>query len=57
MSTKPKSTAASDVEAPAKAREPGYDRWLAGEIANGVSDIEAGRVTPADKVWSELDIE
>jgi predicted transcriptional regulator len=37
--------------------EPGYDKWLKGEIAEGLADIEAGRVTPAEAVWNELNIE
>ena len=60
MSTKPKPVPASDVTAPPApdaAPEPGYGDWLKAEIAKGVADIEAGRVTSAKKVWIELDIE
>ena len=60
MSTKPKSVPASDMTTPPATNgvpEPGYDKWLKGEIAEGLADIEAGRVTPANEIWSELDIE
>ncbi len=60
MSTKPKPVPASDFTTPATPKvvpEPGYDKWLEREIAEGLADIEAGRVTPAKEVWSELDIE
>ncbi len=60
MSTKPKPAPASDYSTPPATHgvpEPGYDKWLKGEIAEGLADIEAGRVTPAKEVWSELDIE
>ncbi len=58
MSTKPKPAPASNfTPAPHGVPEPGYDKWLEREIVEGLADIEAGRVTPANKVWSELDIE
>ena len=57
MSTKPKTGPAADNSAPTAIPEPGYDKWLEGEIRGGLADIEAGRVTPAVKVWSELEIE
>ena len=60
MSTKPKPAPASDLTAPPApdaVPEPGYGNWLKAEIAEGLADIEAGRVTPAKEVWSELDIE
>ena len=56
MSTKPKPVPASDQTAP-PAPEPGYGDWLKAEIAAGLEDIEAGHTTPAEEVWSELDIE
>ena len=60
MSMKPKPAPASDFTTPPAAHgapEPGYDKRLKGEIAEGQADIEAGRVTPAETVWSELNIE
>ena len=58
MSTKPKPVPASDLTTPAHGvPEPGYDKWLEREIAAGLEDIEAGHTTPAEEVWSELDIE
>lgn len=57
MSTTPETAPAADHNATTAIPEPGYDKWLAGEIAGGLADIEAGRVTPADKVRSEFDFE
>ncbi len=58
MSTKSKPVPASGLTAPPDAApEPGYGNWLKAEIAEGLADIEAGRVTPAKEIWSELDIE
>jgi len=50
VSTKPKTAPTVDSNAIAAIPEPGYDKWIEGEIASGLADIEAGRVTPADKV-------
>ncbi len=57
MSTKPKDAELAEETAPKEVAEPGYAQWLEGEIADGLGDIKAGRVTPANKVWSELGIE
>jgi hypothetical protein len=56
MSKKPNPAPASESTtppAPQVVPEPGYDKWLEREIAEGLADIEAGRVSPAEEVWSE----
>ena len=34
--------------------EPGYDEWLAAEIAAGLAELDAGKVTPLDDVKREF---
>lgn len=42
---------------PAEEPEAGYAEHVSEAIAEGLADLEAGRVTPADQVWKELGIE
>jgi len=57
MSSRSTHHAGCEPKAPKLVPEPGYHRWYAGEIAAGEADIDAGRVTPADEVWSEHGID
>ncbi len=36
---------------------PGYEAWLEGEIAAGLDDLSAGRVTPLADLRKELGLE
>ena len=44
---------------PVEADQPvvGYDDWLATELASGLADVQAGRVTSLDKVRKEFGVE
>lgn len=46
-----------DPPAPDAQPEPGYDDHVKTAIAEGLADLKAGRVTPADQVWKDLGIE
>ena len=35
----------------------GYDAWLEAELAAGIADLDAGRVTPLEDVRKEFGIE
>ncbi|ULB12150.1 hypothetical protein ORIO_20310 (plasmid) [Cereibacter azotoformans] len=37
--------------------EPGYEEWLAAEIAAGIAELDAGKGIPAEEVWKELGLE
>ncbi|WP_333815747.1 hypothetical protein [Tabrizicola sp.] len=37
--------------------EPGYDEWLAAEIAAGLAELDAGKGIPAAEVWRSLGLE
>ncbi len=52
-------TARTWTNAPDKLEAPvaGYDDWLAGEIAEGVADLDAGRSVPIGKVRKEFGLE
>ena len=34
--------------------EPGYDEWLAAEIAEGIAELDAGKGIPIAEVWKSL---
>ena len=36
---------------------PGYDAWLAADIAAGLAEVEAGQVTPIADVRKEFGLE
>lgn len=57
MSTKPEDAGLIEETSFDGSPESGYDKWLEREMADGLADIEAGRTTPANEVWSELGIE
>ena len=42
---------------PTDAPAPGYDAWLAAELAAGIADLDAGRVTPLEDVRKEFGLE
>ncbi len=52
-------TARKWAEAPEKLEAPvgGYDDWLAGDIAEGVADLDAGRSAPIGKMRKEFGLE
>ena len=37
--------------------EPGYEAWLAGEIADGLAELDAGEGVPAEEVWRAFGLE
>lgn len=37
--------------------EPGYDEWLATDIAAGIAELDAGKGIPANEVWRSLGLE
>lgn len=43
--------------APDEQSEPGYDEWLAADIAVGAAELDAGKGRPADEVWRSLGLE
>jgi hypothetical protein len=60
MNAKPPTNAAKLWhQPPAEADQPvaGYDDWLKVELASGLTDVQAGRVTALDKVRKEFGVE
>jgi hypothetical protein len=47
----------TEAPAPDTPPEPGYDAWLATEIAAGMDDLKAGRVTALADLRKELGLE
>lgn len=39
------------------APDPGYDDWLAAEIAAGCAELDAGEGIAAEQVWKDLGLE
>lgn len=37
--------------------EPGYDEWLATDIAAGIAELDAGKGILANEVWRSLGLE
>ena len=42
---------------PEVAPAPGYDAWLAAELAFGMADLNAGKIVPLADIRKEFDLE
>jgi hypothetical protein len=60
---KPQAEPGSEIDrwlkppAPGDQPEPGYEAWLAEEIAAGIAELDAGKGIPAADVWKSLGLE